>query len=370
MTCLPSPAAHTLRLPDAPERRSTPEDLGYRRLMVQGSRPHHTVIVADFPIDAADVLAATDHLGGLPTTLHVLRPAEQTLGQQLRARGVDLATEHVSTHVLHACNQTLKLAEALQDEAPYNDLCAIGLPRSDHHRPEAARRHALEMLRLVSRTDFAAQGHIADRFYALLERARPYTVQIETPGGRLVVEDDDRWFNIAGPLIDGDVRGLPGGEVAYAGREVSGSFVIDGALLASPLGHEPRTEALADQVNALSARIPSDPLTVVVERARVRSVTSRGPLARELMALLHRPVYQVVSEVGVAFNQAASRFIYDWAAPSNESRPGVHIALGGELDAERRTEEFAWGLLHVDLMAATTRVSVNGAPFIETWASA
>jgi hypothetical protein len=75
--------------------------------------------------------------------------------------------------------------------------------------------------------------------------------------------------------------------------------------------------------------------------------------------------YREVTEVGISFNRACD-FTYAWAAPSNEGRPGVHIALGGDADPDHSAASRLAGMVHVDLMAATTKVEVNRRVFMTT----
>jgi hypothetical protein len=107
-------------------------------------------------------------------------------------------------------------------------------------------------------------------------------------------------------------------------------------------------------------------VTVHIEASRVTAITSEHSVAEELVAIIPLDRYGTITEVGVSFNRACHPFVHDWNAASNEGRPGVHIAVGGDPDPEQKEAARAAKLVHLDLMAATTDVTINGHGFMRT----
>jgi leucyl aminopeptidase (aminopeptidase T) len=138
----------------------------------------------------------------------------------------------------------------------------------------------------------------------------------------------------------------------------------DGALLATP--QRPEAAEAAAQLAQISGRLPEDPVTVHIKAGQVTAITSEHGLADELVAITPLDRYGKITEVGISFNRACHPFVYEWNAASNEGRPGVHIAIGGDPDPEQKEYARAAKLVHLDLMAATTHVSINGHGFMRT----
>jgi hypothetical protein len=335
---------------------------GYSSLMCRSNEPHHTVFLHDFPLSDAMVANLRGDLADAPTTVHFvnLTGDPDTVLDALRERGIDLAGDYVSIQLLTPSFDNAEAARKVFDQLPHGDLGKIDLPLDDEFTPERAEY----LIDVIRRSDYHEQADVADRFYRLLRSRRPYQVGITTRDGSLQINDDTGWYMLAGPLTPKEARLLPGGEVAYVGEAVSGAFTVDGALLATP--QRPEAAEAATAMAALGGRLSEDPVTVHIEAGRVTAVTSRGGLAEELTALTPLDRYGTVTEVGISFNRACHPFVHGWNAASNEGRPGVHIAIGGDPDPERKDFARAAKLVHLDLMAATTAVEINGHAFMRT----
>jgi leucyl aminopeptidase (aminopeptidase T) len=219
------------------------------------------------------------------------------------------------------------------------------------------------LLDVVMAADYREQEQIAGLFFELLGRQSPYEVTVSTRDGTLTVRDTAPWFDLGGRLHPGEQRILPGGEAAYVGSEIEGSFTVDGAILAVP--QRPHAAGLAAHLVPLGAQLAESPVTLHIRKGRVERITGDGPAATVLAGLLNDEAYREVTEVGISFNRACARYVHDWPAACNEGRPGVHVALGGDPDPEAE-KSAAGALVHVDLMAATTTVTVNDHLFMRT----
>ncbi|MFJ9041443.1 hypothetical protein ACIRF8_33370 [Streptomyces sp. NPDC102406] len=338
------------------------EEIGYSTLICRSNEPHHTVFLHDFPLSDTMVASLRGDLADAPTTVHFVALGDDagTLLAALREDGIDLAHHYVSLQLLTSSFERAEAARAVFDELPHADLAKIDLPLGDEFAPERAEY----LIDVVRRGDYLEQADVAERFYRLLRSSRPYRVAITTREGSMEITDDAGWFQLAGPLTPKEARLVPGGEVAYVGGDVSGTFTVDGALLATP--QRPEAAEAATAMATLGGRLAEDPVTLHIEAGRVTAVTSRGSLAEELLALTPLDRYGTVTEVGISFNRACHPFVHGWNAASNEGRPGVHIAIGGDPDPERKDFAREAKLVHLDLMAATTQVEINGHAFMRT----
>jgi hypothetical protein len=326
-----------------------------------GDVRRHCLVLSDFPMPPSQLeqLRAELSPSGVPVYAMRAELGVDDLLQALEDAGVDTQSDYIwiqSIFLTQACQ--LK-GSALLGRLAHADHTKIELPGSASGAADRARR----MLEVVSSADYDEQEQLSQRFFQLLSLATPYQVDVLTAGGHLRIDDDRPWFQLAGRLGGKEERALPGGEVAYTGSRVSGTFVVDGAILATPSSGP--SEARAEKIVRLSAHLRDEPLTVHIHSGRVTDITSNGSLARNLLGLLNLEDYRVLTEVGVSFNRACGDFIHEWAAPSNEGRPGVHIALGGDPDPTE-TISADRELVHVDLMAATTSVAVNRQLYIRT----
>lgn len=209
---------------------------------------------------------------------------------------------------------------------------------------------------LLCEADYREQATIADAFFGLLAQPVPYRVAIDTQSARLLIEDDRGWYELAGPLAAGELRDLPGGEVAYGGSAITGCICIDGGVLA--MAQRPQGLAVARRLQAMSRDIAQTPVFLTIEAGRIVAVEGHGDAALALRALVaDEEAYAQVTEVGISFNKACRRIEHDWCCPANEGRPGVHLGIGGD------PEDVGAGtatLVHLDLLATTSRTHVNG----------
>jgi hypothetical protein len=92
-------------------------------------------------------------------------------------------------------------------------------------------------------------------------------------------------------------------------------------------------------------------------------VEGDGSLPSLLNDLSSEGGYDILTEVGISFNRVCS-FVHDWPSASNEGRPGVHVAVGG--DPEKESKEIGKSLVHLDMMSSATDVEVNRRTFLRT----
>lgn len=335
---------------------------GLRGLLNLREDRHVTVFVADFDLPASDVARIRADLQGTSTRPVFLRLEGDldALRTALAAAGVDAARDYVSVQALSCTEAGLDLANGLFGTLRRADFARLELPwREMGFRSE----QASFLLGVVIDADYGEQERIAALFFGLLERQSPYEVIVRTPGATLTVRDTAPWFDLAGRLQRDESRILPGGEAAYVGSAIEGTFTVDGAILASP--QRAQAAGFAARLIPVGAELASSPVTLHVCDGRVERITGAGAGAAVLSDLLNEEAYREVTEVGISFNRACARYVHKWAAACNEGRPGVHVALGGDPDPEA-DKHAAGALLHIDLMAATTEVTVNERLFMRT----
>ena len=342
--------------------------IGYAGLLNLEAQPHHTVVLSDFPLPQADVLRLRRHLSKTATRLLFGRVDRgvTAVRRDLKNNGVDARRDYVSLQGIVSRHENVFRMHDLLDGLSRGDVARLDLPFAEGgFRPS----HATHLLRVVMQADYAEQDTIAHSFFALLDRRRPYEVTAHTgEGATLRITDDTGWFGLAGRLHAGEFRTLPAGEVTYPGSRIDGAFVIDGAILASPEHPDAAREAL--RLGRMSRELNDHPLRLEIRAGRVTGVSGQGKLAGAISTLIDRdPRYGTVTEVGISFNRACTKFIHRWGAASNEGRPGVHIAIGGDPDHRDGQGLRGDALVHLDLMAATCQVFVNGSPFLRASSS-
>jgi hypothetical protein len=342
--------------PQARHRR-----LGYPALLNLKEQRHWTVFLSDFSLPTADVQSLKEQLATTPSRplfLSVDGGAPRVL-EKLRSAGVDLDHDYVSVQgVVFRHHNVLQLHELLE-AIPRSDLARIELPL-----PECGFRpsNASYLLKIVMQADYREQEQIADRFFDLLDEASPYEVIVKTPRSTMTVRDDRGWFDITGRLRQRELRILPAGEVSYTGDRVSGEFSVDGAIL--PFPEHPDAAADARRLQRVNSDLREHPLRVRISEGSVTEVRGRGRAARTLSKLFEQDErYRSVTEVGIAFNRECHTFVHDWAAASNESRPGVHLGLGGDPSPDEGSERGS-PLVHIDCIAGNCEVLVNRHPFL------
>jgi hypothetical protein len=322
--------------------------------------PHSTVVIADFTLDGILRQRLLEEARSIPTRLVIVEdwPSTASLDAAIRAYGVDPQRDYVSLLVLSRFHASFRAARKFFDTVPRGDFSRLELPPEELGFTPA---RATWLLGVALDARFDQQDELADRFFGLLEEHTPYQVEIRTAGGVALIRDDRPWFQLGGRLSMGEVRILPGGEVAYTGGSVDGIFRVDGALLATPQ----RVEGipLARSLIRHSACLAAAPVDLEVVGAEVRAVRGDGPARAALEQILADSRYRQVTEVGVSFNEACTQLIHDWAAASNESYPGAHIAIGGAPDTRNKLMNLP--TVHVDLISGGATVYVNGHLFLE-----
>lgn len=334
---------------------------GLPGLLNIGAERHWTVFVSDFALPPPDIRRVGQQLSDTPTRL--LFCSADALEPQLQKAGVDLEKDYISLQVLVSKFESIGRVGTLFSSLPHADMARLHLPFAGTH---FRRSFASQILRVVMNADYGEQDRISDRFFQHLEKKVPYKVVVRTRGqGELVICDDAPWFHLAGRMERGESRALPGGEVAYTGDGIDGAFTVDGALLASP--EDPSIGSVAAELSGLSEHLARNPLRVKIRDGRVVGFAGNRKLADALQILFASDArYGQVTEVGISFNRACESFIHEWPAASNEGRPGVHIALGADPDRRDESAASRTPIVHIDLMAATSKVWVNTAQFLQT----
>ena len=335
---------------------------GFRGLLNLSEDRHVTVFLSDFDlpeVDAASILADLD--GGHTRALFSrLDAGVDALRAALADAGVQTDRDYISLQVLACTEAGLLVANEFVGALGRGDFARLELPwrESGFQREQAS-----ALLRLVMDADYAEQERIAGMFFDLLGERSPYEVIVCTPHARLTIHDTAPWFDLGGRLSPGERRILPGGETAYVGAATNGAFTVDGAILA--VAQRPHAAAEAARLLPLGEQVEKSPLTFHIQNGRVERVAGAGLGFDLLSELLEDEAYRTLTEVGIAFNHACARYEHRWAAAGNEGRPGVHIGLGGDPDPET-DKGAAKALVHLDLMAATTEIIVNGRLFMKT----
>lgn len=205
----------------------------------------------------------------------------------------------------------------------------------------------------------------AEAFYGLLGDDPSYSVEVrsgEAFDRVLTVQGPAPWMEICGPLVEGDNRFAPGSELFYNGPNVDGTLHCAGAINLLPLRSEHLDEQTCRALLALGERIPGDPLDLVFTDGRLAGIRSRGPLAEEFMAIFDRnEAFSWVVEVGIGMAASAGPLIHEWAAPTNEAVPGVHVGLGADPGNPLRFDT----MVHMDFVAPDVQIKVNGKQFFD-----
>ena len=335
---------------------------GLAGLLNLGAPRHWTVFVSDFTLPDADVRRLRRETESAAT--RVLFAGVDRLEQQLKNAAIDVANDYVSLHLVSSKFASISRVRELFMSMPNADMTRVDLPFAGVRFRRAFATHALDV---VLNADYEEQDRFARRFFHHLEQHVPYKVVIQTKdGAELIVADESPWFQLAGKMQRGEFRTLPGGEVAYTRDRINGEFTVDGALLCSPA--QPGAARTAARLNALSRHLSERPLRLRICDGKVTEVAGDAELAHTFRALMRRDErYTAVTEVGISFNRACATFIHDWPAASNEGRPGVHIAIGGDPERDDKQKSARQApVVHIDFMAATSAVYVNGTPFLKT----
>ena len=334
---------------------------GYLGLLNLDAQPHWTIFLSDFPLSKRDRHRLEKDIDDERTRLLFVRIDRglQEVTRVFRSAGVE-RDAYVSLHGVVSSYDSLELVDRLYERYPRGDLARLDLPFRECGPFHA--RFASHLFKVVTDADYSEQDRIADRFFGLLRKTLPYCVSVESDHHQLLIDDAAGWFQLAGRLRTKETRALPGGEVAYTGDRIEGTFVVDGAILASP--ETPEVARVGARLTKIGRDLRRQPICLRISSGRVQRVDGKGKPTAEIDRLFTLDDrYRSVSEVGISFNRACSRFIHSWPAASNEGRPGVHLGLGGDPD-QRDEKAQAPPLVHVDLMAANCSVTVNGSVFL------
>jgi leucyl aminopeptidase (aminopeptidase T) len=336
---------------------------GYSGLLNFDGARHQTVFLSDFEIRAPDQARIRAQLEHAPTQVHFQRLPDDpaALRPQLERIGVDFHHDYLSLQTLISTRSHVDTAYEFFAGVDRGDFTRVEMPYQEMGFEPFQVSHLLDV---IMRADYVEQDRISDLFFSLLARQSPYEVVVQTAGDRLTVRDTRPWFELAGRLLPGEQRILPGGEVAYTGVTADGTITIDGAVFAVP--QRPEVTPLSTQMTRQSAQLAKDPITLHIKSGQVTAVTGRGEPARALNALLEDESYRTVTEVGLSFNRACTAYIHDWSAASNEDRPGAHVGLGGDTEPNGDRPPAPGPLVHLDLMTANAQVTVNGHLFLQT----
>ena len=335
--------------------------IGYAALLNLAEQPHWTVVLNDFTIPTAARKRLRHKFARLPTQLLFLRidnGVEDVFARLTRA-GVNPQQDYISLQGFAFRHENVLNLHALLSRIPRCDLARLELPL-----PECGFRpsQATYLLDIVSKADYVEQEEIAQRFYSLLSESVPYKVVVTSADATMTVRDRRPWFDITGRLRKKELRILPAGEVSYTGDSVSGDFVIDGALL--PFPEDPLAAGDARRIQVLSEELREHPCRLSLRDGKVVAVSGSGRAPTVLSFLFQKDArYRNVTEVGISFNRECHTFVHDWPAASNEARPGVHVGLGGDPSPDDGMKTGA-PLVHIDCIAGTCDVSVNGNAFL------
>ncbi|WP_461481389.1 hypothetical protein [Porticoccus sp.] len=333
--------------------------------MLNLEQPRHaTLVITDFA-GAADI-AGTIRRALQQSASEVrhldLTRAHHAAGEDLLAAldslGLSPHCHYISILAILCQHRSFGAVRALQDRLPRGDCARLELPSLEMGFQLSQAQH---MLDIVLKSDYHLQDMASNLFFEALASDNNYNVDVTTSEAVLHIIDNKPWFQLAGKLVDGESRILPGGEVAYTGSCIDGALTIDGGLLATP--EAPEAAPLARALTALSGEFQHDPVTVKITGGSVLGFESKGNLARRLTHLLSDSGYRRVTEVGISFNTACRELIHTWPASSNEGCPGIHIGLGGDPDPDDSHDRNM--LVHIDLITPRGAVNVNQKPFMK-----
>jgi hypothetical protein len=209
------------------------------------------------------------------------------------------------------------------------------------------------------------ESSYADSFYSKLGDNPDYEIQVlsgKELDRSLTVSGPAPWMEICGPLVEGDIRFAPGSELFYNGESMQGVLHCDGAINLLPIRGFELDQGLCRRLLNLGRRIPSDPIDLFFRGGRLTDMRSEGGLATEFRdAFSTNAAFSSVVEVGIGLMHAAGPLIREWAAPTNEAVPGVHVGLGAD---PGNLSRFTCGT-HMDFVAPHVKIQVNGAPFYD-----
>jgi hypothetical protein len=213
--------------------------------------------------------------------------------------------------------------------------------------------------------DPARERAQAETFFHLLGNDPGYHVEVRSGPARdrlLTVRGPFPWMELCGPLVEGDIRFAPGSELFYNGVQVDGTLYCDGGINLLPLRSDRLEEGTCRALLDLGRCIADDPLDLDFAAGRLTGIRSRGPLAGEFQSVFRRnEAFSWAVEVGIGMAASAGPLIHEWAAPTNEAVPGVHVGLGADPGNPLRFTT----TVHMDFVAPDVQILVNGACYYD-----
>ena len=319
-------------------------------------RSHHTVVFHDIDLPPS-FLSGLQALNG--TQVHVVdakKEADQTrLLNDIRAEGESYLSIH--DFLSSTIYDQDKNARDYIKKHSNGDYTCFEFPRTelDHGK-------SLELIARYVLSDPIEEQNFADAFFNLLLTQPDYTVEILSGPDRehrLTVIGTAPWMELCGPLLEGDLRFAPGSELFYNSTSVEGSFYCAGALNLLPIRGMDLDEAYCQQLLDWGRRLPHEPIVMKLEKGTLLDINGTGKLCKDLAPLMFMPDYNTLVEVGIGLMRSALPFIYDWASPSNEGAPGVHLGFG----ADPGNILSATTSIHMDFVNPDTEIIVNGEQF-------
>jgi hypothetical protein len=274
----------------------------------------------------------------------------------------DPETRYVSVHDFSTATFPTKedSAVAFVQRNRAIDYTSFEFPRFDLTLPQIEL-----LLARVMAADFAEEGRRASAFYRRLGNAPSYEISVRSGPDRdreMTVRGPSPWMELCGPVAEGEIRFSPGCELFYFGREVDGVLHCREGINFLPLRGGKLDLGQCRHIVALGAAIPDDPLDIVLERGRIVEMRSKRGLARAFEdAFAFSDAFRDVVEVGIGLRDSSRPLIRDWAAPSNEAIPGVHLGIGADPAAPAR----AATSVHLDFVVGDCSITVNGKPFYD-----
>jgi hypothetical protein len=235
------------------------------------------------------------------------------------------------------------------------DYTSFEFPRFDL----SAQQIAVLLARYVV-GDPCIQERLADAFYRLLADDPSYKIEILSGPSfehSLIVRGPLPWMDLAGPLVEGNVRFAPGAELFYHGTAVSGTLWCSGGINLLPLRHPETDVDLCRRLIALGRELDADPVLLAIRDGRVSDLSSVGSLGEQLKeSFAVDEGFSHIVEVGIGLGENCAPLISDWAATSNEAVPGIHVGIGADPANTRRFRT----RVHMDFVCPDVKIIVNG----------
>jgi hypothetical protein len=325
-----------------------------------GGREHVTVLFYDRPLPEPFLAGLREVRGTRLVTVAIDRLRSQA---ELLTAMYEPGQRYLSVH--DYCVETVFPLELSASGFAQRAGRAIDYTSFEFPRFDVTEEQISLLLRRFTRSDPSREAAQSEAFFALLGDHPGYRVTIHSGAGLdcvLTIEGPSPWMELCGPLVEGDIRFAPGSELFYNGAAVNGTLHCAGGVNLLPLRSDRLDEPMCRAILGLGRRIPEDPLDLHFSAGCLIDIQSAGPLAGEFMALFQRDAaFTWVGEVGIGMAKSAGPLIHDWAAPSNEAVPGVHVGLGANPGDPLRFDT----TVHMDFVAPEVQIAVNGAGFYD-----